>query len=111
MPTPEEIYDAEIAPALLKVAQRCQELGFPMVAMVEYERRVDGGRGRTEFCPETEGDNRPSAAQLLVHYAARCNGNVDSMLFAVMKGARKYGHSSSCLYLLGVPEKPTPVEG
>lgn len=99
--TPEETYDAEIAPALLAVAKRCQELGFPMVASVEWE---PGENGRTEFCPPTNetGDlPRPSAKQLLVHYAARCNGNIDSMLMAVLKDAEKYGHGSAYLRILG----------
>lgn len=100
MPTPEEIYDAEIAPALLKAAQRCQELGFPIIVSVEWER-AEASRGRTEFCPALDGDKRPSAAQLLVHYAARCNGNIDSMLMAVLRDAEKYGHSSIYLRMLG----------
>lgn len=102
--TNEEIYDAEIAPALMKIAQRCQELGFPMAASVEWE---SGETGRTEFCPKMDGSApRPSAKQLLVHYAARCNGNIDSMLMAVVRDAEKFGHSSMYLYRLGVKEKP-----
>ena len=102
--TNEEIYDAEIAPALLKIMQRCQELGFPMVASVEWEV---GETGSTEFRPATNGTGpRPSAKQLLVHYAARCHGNIDSMLMAVIRDAEKFGHSSMYLYLLGVKEKP-----
>jgi hypothetical protein len=100
--TNEEIYDTEIAPALLKVSERCKELGFPMIANVEYEH---GETGRTEFCPATNGDERPSAKQLLVHYAARCNGNIDSFLMAVIKDAEKYGHGSAYLTILGVKLK------
>lgn len=110
--TPEEIYDTEIAPALLKICQRCQELGFPMVANVEWE---PGENGRTEFCPPTNGTGtlpRPSAAQLLVHYAARCNGNIDSLLIAVIRDAEKYGHGSMYLRMLGCKnEKPEASVG
>ena len=109
---PEEQYDTEIAPALLAVAKRCQELGFPMVASVEWERG-EASRGRTEFCPATKNDEtRPSAAQLLVHYAARCNGNIDSFLMAVIRDAEKYGHGSMYLKILGCKnEKPEASVG
>lgn len=99
--TPEEIYDTEIAPGLRKISLRCQELGFPFVAQVEWKR---GETGRTEFCPDKE--HRPSAAQLLVHYAARSHGNFDALIMAVIKDSEKYGHSSMYLRLLNVPEKP-----
>lgn len=108
--TNEEIYDAEIAPALLKISQRCQELGFPFVACVEWEQK-EGQRGRTEFCPPTNNpETRPTAAQLLVHYAARSNGNVDALLMGVMKDSRKYGHSSIYLKMLDVPLEPSANE-
>jgi hypothetical protein len=104
--TPEQIYDAEIAPALLKIAQRCQELGFPFVACCEWEK-AEGQRGHTEFCPATTDiQTRPTSGQLLVHYAARSKGNIDALLMGVMKDSRKYGHSSIYLYQLGVPLTP-----
>lgn len=102
--TNEQIYDAEIAPKLLEISKRCQELGFAFVANVEWEV---GETGRTEFCPATDGTGtRPSAKQLLVHYAARCHGNIDAMLMAVVRDAEKFGHSSMYLYRLGVKETP-----
>jgi len=101
--TPEEIYDAEIAPALMKIATRCKELGFPFVAVVEWDSSISDQGARTEFCPS---DKRPTAQQLLVHYAARSRGNVDSLLMGVMKDARKFGHSSIFLKQLGVPLQP-----
>lgn len=103
---PEKIYDTEIAPALLKIAQRCQELGFPFIACVEWER-ADGQRGHTEFCPATDNqETRPTSGQLLVHYAARSKGNIDAMLMGVINDSRKYGHSSIYLQQLGVPLVP-----
>lgn len=45
-------YDAEIAPLLLAAAKRCEELGYPMVAVVEYE---PGERGETRVLPESAG--------------------------------------------------------
>jgi hypothetical protein len=103
--TNEELYDAEVAPILLKAAQRCKDFGFSMIASVEFGSK-EGDIGRTEIrSPE-----RPSAQQLLVHYASRCNGNVDSMLMQVIRDCEKYGHSSMYLHILGVPEKPVVQE-
>lgn len=105
--TNEKIYDTEIAPKLLEIAERCQVLGFPMVAAVEWENS-EGNRGRTEFCPSTNDPaTRPTAAQLLVHYAARSNGNVDALIMGIIKDARKFGHSSLYLQMLDVPTTPT----
>ena len=100
----EAIYDAEIAPALLAICKRCEALGMPMVASVEYS---PDQTSTTIFCPDPKGDKRPSAQQMLVYYAARCNGNVDGLIFAIMRAAEKYGHASVCLRSLGVAEKPT----
>ena len=94
--TKEEIYDAEIAPMLLAACKRCQELGFPMVASVD-----PGETGRTEFSPSHKGDTRPSAKQLLVHYAARFNGNIDAMLIQVVRDANEFGHGSAYIQMLG----------
>lgn len=101
----EDIYDKEIAPALLAIAKRCQQLGFPFIAQVEWEKR-DGQIGYTEFCPDLKGEKRPSASQLLVHYAARSKGNLDAMLMGVEKDVRRYGHSSGYLLRLGIPMEP-----
>lgn len=96
--TPEETYDAEIAPVLLKLAERCKELGFPFAASVEWQ---PGETGRTESHPPWNENGLPSAKQKLVHYAARCNGNIDAFLNAVMRDAEQFGHSSMYLKMLG----------
>lgn len=100
--TNEEIYDKEIAPALKKIADRCVELKFPFLASIEYDRGLEGGIGMTEYRPA----DRPSAQQLLVHYASRCNGNVDSLIMAIIRDAEKHGHTSAYLRILGVNERP-----
>ncbi len=105
--TKEETYDAEIAPDLMRLAKRCQELGFCMAASVEWE---PGETGRTEAHPPWGVDGLPSAKQRLVHYAARCNGNIDSFLMAVMRDADKRGHSSMYLKMLGCKNE-VPSEG
>lgn len=98
--TNEEIYDLEIAPKLRDLCERCRELGMSFVASVEYDPE-HAGRGRTEWQAPTKPTLQISAAQLLVHWAARCNGNVDSLILAIDRMAKEYGHSSVYLQLLG----------
>lgn len=93
MQSKEAIYDEEIAPQLLALAKRCEELGISFVASVEY---AQGERGRTEaHMPDC------GFAQQLVHWAARCHGNVDALFMAVDKHGRKHGHRSIYLKLAG----------
>ncbi|HEX8177831.1 MAG TPA: hypothetical protein VF543_22270 [Pyrinomonadaceae bacterium] len=89
----ETIYDNEIAPQLLAIAKRCEELGMPFVASVEYET---GETGRTEAQAQNA-----SPKQLVIHWAARCNGNVDALFMAIDKYAKEHGHSSIVLQLRG----------
>ena len=98
--TPEEIYDAEIAPALLKLCQRCQELKMSFVASVEWDA-LNSGRGRTEFQMPDSGADSISAAQRLVHWAARSEGNIDRLFMACDKHGREHGHSSIYLQMAG----------
>lgn len=89
----EEIYDREIAPELLKLATRCKELGMSFIAQVEY---APGETSRTDLeLPDA------SSKQKLVHWAARCNGNVDSLFLTVDRHAAKVGHSSIYLQMAG----------
>lgn len=91
--TPEQIYDEEIAPALLKIGKRCEELGFSIAASVEWKW---GETGQTIFLADGH-----SAKQLLVHWAIKCHGNVDSLIMAIDRHSQKHGHSSICLKMLG----------
>ncbi len=93
--TNEEFYDAEIAPGLLDAAAKCQAKGIPFLALVEYET---GKLSRTEFLPTTAG-----IGQRIATWAARANGNVDSLMIAVQRHAKEHGHSSAVLNILGVP--------
>lgn len=97
--TKEEIYDSEIAPVLLKLVNRCQEVGMSFVACVEYDP-ANQGYGRTEFQMPDEG-GKLSAAQRLVHWAARSEGNIDKLMMACDKHGREHGHSSMYLQLAG----------
>jgi hypothetical protein len=80
MPTTEEqeaFYDAEIAPVLAALADKCQARGMSMVAEVEWAP-TEGG---TTICL-AEGS---SFAIRLVKLAAEVRGNVDSMIIALRK--------------------------
>lgn len=89
----EKIYDEEIAPELLKLANRCRELGMSFIAQVEFEH---GETGRTDSeCPGA------SCKQKIVHWAARAEGNVDRLFLAVDRHGKEHGHSSIYLQMAG----------
>lgn len=107
--TNEEFYDKEIAPKLKELCDLCMKREMAFVASVEFDA-PNGGRGRTEFQPKDEGD-RLSAAQRIVHWAARCNGNIDSFFIACDRHGREHGHSSIYLHKAGNTNvKPTGNE-
>jgi hypothetical protein len=88
----EQFYDREIAPALLELARKCQDNGISIAAMVEWE---PGDTGRTVALAAGSG-----FGIRMVEMAMRTHGNVDSLIFALMKYGREHGHSSACLRLL-----------
>ena len=94
----EAFYDREIAPALLDLGRHCMEHGLNFLAVVEWS---PGEQGRTGFIGPDAG-----LGICLAEVAARANGNVDSLIIAIMKHATKHGHSSLCLAQLGVPASP-----
>lgn len=96
----EKFYDAEVAPVLLKLGRECIEKGLSFVAVAEY---APGDFGRTVLLQPDS-----SLALRLVDLAARCEGNIDRLIFALLRHAREHGHSSLCLAQLGVPPTPPP---
>lgn len=95
MKSKEDIYDEQIAPELLRLGKLCEQHGMSFIACVEYDP-PNLGIGRTESMqPDRVG--LLSCAQRLTHWAARANGNVDALIFALMKHARDHGHSSVCM--------------
>lgn len=99
----ETFYDREIAPKLAEVAKLCEAHGMSLVANVEWGPRKGGV---TIFeTPDA------SAAHQIVRMAAMCNGNADSLIWGLMAHARKHGHTSACLFQLGVPLKPEAAPG
>lgn len=91
----EAFYDAEIAPALLALARRCEAEGLSIVAVVEWE---PGETARTVALQQ-----RSSLGIRIVELAAQARNNVDALIMALMKHGREHGHSSICLAGLGVP--------
>ena len=73
----EAAYDAEIAPALLAVVKRCKELGFHMVAHVEW---FPGETGITQHVPDDA-----SVQMQMTRFAALARGNFDSLGMAMLK--------------------------
>jgi len=92
--TPEQIYDEQIAPKLLALAKECNEAGLSLVATCEWQPWESG---ETAFI-----NKDASFAVRLVHAAIKAHGNVDTLMFWLVKYARQHGHSSVFLHQLGV---------
>lgn len=94
----ERFYDNFIAPRLHQLAEECKQRGMSFVANVEYD---PGDTASTILLTENSGYH----ARLMCA-AAESAGNIDSLIFAIMKYAREHGHGSICLQQLGVPSVP-----
>lgn len=101
----EQIYDAEIAPKLQELAELCKKHGLSFVAVCEY---ATGQTGLTFTSPMDE--DTTGATMFLAQTAALARGNFDALTFALMRHARKFGHSSMILKQLGVHESATQGE-
>ena len=88
----EQFYDDEIAPKLKELCDACKQKGVPFLALVEYD---PGSVGRTEFTPASAG-----IGQRIATWAARANGNIDSLMIAVQRHAKEHGHNSLILSIL-----------
>lgn len=99
----EAFYDTEIAPALLRLANKCADNGLSFLASVEW---APGESGRTRKFVEPFGISMDLADAMF-----RANGNIDSFMIYLMKRARKVGHSSAVLHQLGVAPEPEAHEG
>lgn len=90
----EAFYDAEIAPALKAIAERCHEAGLPFLAMVEYEQ---GSVGLTIDHP----DIHESGPQFrLASYGARCLGNADKLIHSLLKDDERHANGESKSFYL-----------
>ena len=91
--TDEEFYDTEIVPRLLAVAQLCRGRGFALVAHCQWS---PGDSGRIEQTP-----HGLWPATRIVQYAARAQGNADTLFMALQRDGKERGHNSIALTLLG----------
>lgn len=80
----EALYDAEIAPALLAIGQRCQELGIPFVAVVEYK---PGETGHTHYMPD-----EACIAMQIAHRGAASHGNFDGVCISLLRYLHLHGY-------------------
>lgn len=92
----EERYDAEIAPALARIAERCADLGMPFVATVEY---APGG-----FATSRRGIKPDNLHMRVAALASVAGANIDDLIIGIMRLLREEGlaHSSITLKQLGL---------
>lgn len=102
MTTKEQYYDERIAPKIADLALECHDQGLSLVVACEWE---PGEYGSTRLLQPNTG-----IGLLLTDAAARANGNVDSLLMAIIKHAKEHGHGSIYLSRLGVPTEPASKE-
>lgn len=98
----ERFYDDEIAPVLLELGRKCKTAGIPFMAVAEWNK---GLIGATRMLV-----SEMSWPMQMIFLAGESNGNVDTLMFACAKRARRIGHSSVVLHLMGVPEQPKQPE-
>ena len=99
----EAFYDAEVAPALLDLAKRCQDAGMGFLALVDYSGI--GNIGRTAALPAGAPAVLRYAYAIAQADAGQGAVNIDAFMFAIMREASERGHSSAVLHSLGVPAK------
>lgn len=88
----EQIYDEQIAPLLVKVAELCKSHGMSLVAAVEYK---PGSLGHTRMLAEDW-----TAAIVMVDEAVAACGNIDRLVISVVRRAKQYGHDSMILDMM-----------
>ena len=91
----EALYDAEIAPALLAIGQRCQELGIPFMAAVEYKPREVG---QTMYVT----DEACIAMQIALR-GAGSHGNFDGVCISLLRYLHRMGIDASASMFLKPP--------
>ena len=99
----EAFYDAEIAPALLALRDKCHGRDMPFLALVEWSPNE---AGRTAHVPPN-----PSASVRMTHYAMKCMGNLDLLCMTAAREIKAEGlsHNSIVLSNFGAPPAGKPV--
>ena len=88
----EKFYDVEIAPELRRMADRCSEHGMSFVAAVQFANESIGSTVKLSEAAHP--------CLRMTAYAARSNGNADTLIWALQKDGRDHGHNSVCLQML-----------
>lgn len=79
----EAFYDAEIAPALLALAEKCKERDIPFLAVVEWN---PNDRGQTIVQIPDQ-----SMAMTMLAYCARMENNLDGYVIGLIRYCRQKG--------------------
>src|SRR5437016_434199 len=88
----ERFYDEEIAPILLRLAQKCQLNNMSFVASVEWN---PGKTGKTISI------HKDASIEIrLVYWAAIANGNADILIKQMQKHSKEHGHNSVYLTII-----------
>ena len=85
-------YDAEIAPALAALAERCRERGMAFIAAVEYR---PGDRGGTYYLTEDAG-----TAMRMLYLCAQTVPNVDRYVINLKRWAKLNNVDTSSSWVL-----------
>jgi hypothetical protein len=97
--TNEEFYDAEIAPALKTLSERCNERQMPFIAIVEY---AIGERGRTQ-----SNLNAVSIEMQMIALCCQAGLNIDGYMLALIKLCDKRGIDySNSIFMSVSHERP-----
>ncbi len=83
----EQWYDAEIAPALMALAERCKERGISLVAVAEYS---PGERGATYQLTENAG-----LPMVMLQLCGMAGENVDGYMIGLTRYCKKHGIDTS----------------
>lgn len=98
----EDFYDAEIAPVLLDLANKCAERGLHFLAQVEYEPG--------EFGLTRKFADNPHLAMIMLEICARAKHNIDSYLIALLRHADEFGiDTSQSIFLNRYSKKDEPA--
>lgn len=79
----EALYDAEIAPELLSISEKCRNAGMPFLAVVEY---APDQMGRTQSI-----DDKASLAMKILLIAAKAGVNVDGLFIGIKRLCNELG--------------------
>lgn len=88
----EQWYDAEIAPVLADLGDKCRERGMAFIAVVEYAQNE---RGATYSLPEGSG-----LEMHMIHLCSRSAPNVDSYIINLKRFAKRHGIDTSAAWAL-----------